>query len=113
MNAPTTAPTLQPGGSTSFTISFTPTQVGTQTGTLVVGSDIFTLSGQGLGPALTFAYMSSAGTITVGPTGAVVFTPAAVSQSETVTFILTNSGTTSATVSNVSTTSTSTPNPFS
>ena len=110
----TTPPTLPPGGSTSFTVNFTPTQVGTQTGTLVVGSDIFTLSGQGLGPSLTFAYVSSAGTIPVGPTGAVVFTPSEVSQAEKVTFILTNSGTSTATVSNISTTFNGTgPNPFS
>lgn len=110
----TTAPTLAPGGTTSFTIDFTPTQVGTETGTLVVGSDIFTLSGQGLGPSLTFAYVSSAGTIPVGPTGAVVFTPAAISQSEKISFILTNSGTSTATVSNISTTFTGTgANPFS
>ncbi len=113
INPPSTVPTLLPGASTSFTIGFTPAKVGTQTGTLVVGSDVFTLSGQGLGPALTFAYNSSVGTIAVGVNGAVVFTPVAVSRSETLTFILTNSGTTSATVSNISTSSTNTPNPFS
>jgi hypothetical protein len=100
---PVTPPTLKPGDVESFTITFTPTQVGTQTGTLVVGTDVFTLSGQGLGPQLTFSYVSTAGTITVGTGGAVNFIPVAVSQSEKVTFIITNSGTSTATISNIST----------
>lgn len=100
---PVTPPTLKPGDVENFTITFTPTQVGTQTGTLVVGTDVFTLSGQGLGPQLTFSYVSPAGTITVGTGGAVNFIPIAVSQSEKVTFIITNSGTSTATISNIST----------
>lgn len=100
---PVTPPTLTPGGNEGFTITFTPTQVGTQTGTLVVGSDRFTLSGQGLGPKLTFSYTSSAGTKTLGTGDAVVFTPVSVSQSEKVTFIVTNSGTSTTTISNIST----------
>jgi len=112
---PTTAPVLAPNGVYSFTISYTPTQVGTQTGTLVVnGSDVFTLSGQGLGSALTFSYTSSAGTIAVVPPNAVIFSPVAVSKSESVTFTLTNSGTLSTTISNIGTSSTSSAgNPFS
>jgi hypothetical protein len=110
---PTIAPVLAPGGTFSFSISYTPTQVGTQTGTLVVnGSDVFTLSGQGLGSALTFAYTSPAGTIPVVPPNAVIFSPVAVSKSESVTFILTNSGTLPTTISNIGTSFTGT-NPFS
>jgi len=103
VNPPATPPTLQAGGTTNFTISFTPSQPGTQTGQLVVGSDVFTLSGEGLGPALTFSYISSAGTITVTTGGAVDFIPVAISQSEKVTFVVTNSGTSTATISNIST----------
>lgn len=112
---PTIAPVLAPGGVYSFTISYTPTQVGTQTGTLVVnGSDVFTLSGQGLGSALTFSYTSPAGTIPVVPPNAVIFSPVAVSKSESVTFTLTNSGTLPTTISNIGTSSTATgSNPFS
>jgi hypothetical protein len=112
---PTTAPVLAPGGLYSFTISYTPTQVGTQTGTLVVnGSDVFTLSGQGLGSALTFSYTSPAGTIPVVPPNAVIFSPVAVSKSESVTFTLTNSGTLPTTISSIGTSSTSSgANPFS
>jgi hypothetical protein len=108
----TTAPVVAPGGTYSFTLSYTPTQPGTQTGTLAVGSDVFTLSGQGIGPALTFSYTSPTGTVPVGTGGAVDFTPIAVSQSEKVTFTVLNSGTSTATISNISTTSSSTPNPF-
>jgi len=100
---PTSAITLAPGGSTSFTISFTPTQVGTQTGELVIGSAVFTVSGQGLGPQLTFAYTSNGASIPIGSGGAVAFTAIAVSQSEQVMFTITNSGTLPATISLIGT----------
>jgi Abnormal spindle-like microcephaly-assoc'd, ASPM-SPD-2-Hydin len=102
--APVTPPTLAPGGSPeSFSVTFTPTQVGTQTGTLVVGNDTFVLSGTGLGPQLTFSYVSGGATIAVGTNNAVVFPSVPVGQSEKVTFTVTNSGTTAATISLVST----------
>jgi len=103
LDVPVTLPTLKPGDIFSFTISFTPTQVGTQTGELVVGIDFFNLSGQGLGPKLTFAYTSAAGTTTVDPAtgGAVVFPPVEVGQSEQVNFVVTNSGSLPATISNI------------
>lgn len=111
---PSNSLTLLPGGITSFTISYTPTLVGTQTGSLVIGNDIFTLSGQGLGPSLTFSFTTSGGSIIpIGPTGAMVFAPKPVTESETLNFTLTNSGTTDATVSNISTSSSTTPNEFS
>ncbi|MGP0071144.1 MAG: choice-of-anchor D domain-containing protein [Bryobacteraceae bacterium] len=103
VNPPVTFPiTLATGGVTSFTISYTPTQVGPQTGELVIGSAVFTLSGTGLGPQLTFAYVSGGTTVQVGAGGAVVFPSIAVSQSEQVMFTVTNSGTTAATIALVS-----------
>ncbi len=98
-----TPPTLKPGDAESFTITYTPTQVGTQTGALVVGKDTFTLSGTGLGPQLAFSYVANGITIPVGTGGAVNFTPLAISQSEKITFIVTNSGTSTAIISLVST----------
>jgi hypothetical protein len=99
---PINPPTLKPGDTFSFSITYTPTQVGTQTGQLVVGSDVFTLSGQGLGPQIAFSYVSSAGTITIGPNSpAVVFSPVTISQTQTVNFIVTNSGTSQAIISNI------------
>jgi hypothetical protein len=92
---------LKTNDSFSFSIAFTPAQAGTLPGQLAIGSDLFTLSGQGLGPKLAFSYVSSAGTITLPPATAVVFTPIAVAQSEKVTFIAKNTGTLTATVSNI------------
>lgn len=102
VNPPTSATPLAPGGTFSFTISFTPTQVGTQTGELVIGGAVFTVSGQGLGPQLTFAYAAAGTTVPVGNGGAVAFPPIAVSQSEQVMFTVTNSGTLPAAISLIS-----------
>ncbi len=113
VNQVSTAPVLAPGGAYSFAVSYTPTQPGTQTGQLAVGSDVFTLSGQGLGPSLTFSYTSPAGTVSVVPPNAVIFSPIGVSQSEKVTFILTNSGTSATTISSIGVSAPGTINPFS
>ena len=93
--------TLKQGDTFTFSITFTPTVAGTAQGELVIGSDVFNLSGKGLGGKLAFSYISSAGTITLPPATAVVFPPIAVAQSEHVTFVVTNSGTQTATVSNI------------
>jgi len=105
--------TLSAGGTTSFTISYTPTAVGScstnssQCGTLVIGNAVFQLSGTGLGPQLGFSYTSSGQTVSIGTNGEVVFPSIAVSKSESVTFTITNSGTTATTVTLV----TVSPNP--
>jgi len=102
---PPTAPSLMPNASFTFSITFTPTQPGPFTGQLAVGADLFNLSGQGLGPQLGLSYVTSAGTtITINATTnpAVVFTPIQVTQSEQLTIMVTNTGTSQATVSNVS-----------
>jgi hypothetical protein len=101
--APATPPTLKPGDSESFEVTYTPTQVGPQAGTLLVGNDTFVLSGTGLGPQLSFGYASGGATVSIGTTGQVVFPAIAVTKSEQVNFTVTNSGTTSSTVSLVST----------
>ena len=101
-NPPVTPPTLAPGGTENFSVTFTPTQVGAQKGTLVVGNDTFALAGIGLGPQLSFSYVSNGTTIPVATGGAVVFPSIAVSKSEQVNFIITNSGTSDAAISLVS-----------
>ncbi len=101
---PLTLPaTVTPGNSFSVPITYTATKVGTETGQLVIGNDSFILSASGLGSALTFAYTSSAGTITVDPAkgGAVVFPPTPVGQSSEVQFSLTDTGLLPATISNI------------
>ena len=49
--------TLKPNDIFTFTINFTPTQPGAAKGTLVVGSDLFNLTGNGLGSKLAFSYI--------------------------------------------------------
>ena len=93
--------TLKPNDIFTFTINFTPTQPGAAKGTLVVGSDLFNLTGNGLGSQLAFSYTSSAGTIKLNSGDSVVFTPVAVTQSEPVTFAINNTGTQSAIISNI------------
>lgn len=89
---PTTPPTLKPGDTESFSVTFTPNQVGVQKGTLIVGNDTFTLQGTGQGAQLSFAYSSGGATVLIGQTGTVVFPNTQVSQSKTVNFTVTNSG---------------------
>lgn len=104
--------TLTTGNSFSVPLTFTPTQVGTQTGQLVIGNDFFTLSGQGLGSNLTYAYTSDAGTFQVNPTmgGTVVFGSVPIGQSQHITFNVTNSGSQAATISLIGTSPS--PGPF-
>ena len=99
-----TPPTLKPGDTESFTITYFPTQAGTQTGTLEVGNDFFTLSGTA-NQQLSFSYVSSGTSVPVETGGAVVFPAVAVSKSETVMFTVTNSGTSPATISLITTSS--------
>jgi hypothetical protein len=102
LSNPITLPvTLTTGNSFSVPLTFTPTQVGPQTGQLLIGNDFFNLSGQGLGPNLTYKYTSNGVTTTVNPTtgGSVVFSPVQVGQSEPVTFTITNSGSLPTTIS--------------
>ncbi|HTB17178.1 MAG TPA: choice-of-anchor D domain-containing protein [Bryobacteraceae bacterium] len=103
---PVTLPaTLTTGNSFSVPLTFTPTQVGAQTGGVLIGNDFFTLSGQGLGSNLTYAYTSNGSTTTVNPVGgAVLFNSIAVGKSEQVAFTVTNSGSLPATISLVGTT---------
>jgi hypothetical protein len=96
-------PSLKPNEVFTFSITFTPTQPGPLKGQLAIGADLFNLVGQGLGPQLGFSYLSSAGTITLATTNpSVVFTPIQVTQSEQLTFVVNNTGTSPATVSNLS-----------
>jgi hypothetical protein len=102
LSNPITLPvTLTTGNSFSVPLTFTPTLVGPQTGQLLIGNDFFNLSGEGLGPSLTYAYTSNGVTTPVNPAtgGSVVFSPVQVSQSEPVTFTITNSGSLPTTIS--------------
>jgi Abnormal spindle-like microcephaly-assoc'd, ASPM-SPD-2-Hydin len=94
--------TLNPNDSFTFTINFAPTTPGAQKGTLIVGSDLFNLTGNALGSQLTFSYMLPGGASTsVASGGTVVFSPVQVTQTEQATFVITNSGTQTANISNI------------
>ena len=94
--------TLNPNDSFQFTINFAPTSPGAQKGTLIVGSDLFNLTGNGLGPQLAFSYMLAGGASTsVASGGTVVFSPVQVTQTEQATFVITNSGTQTANIANI------------
>ena len=92
---------LKPNDSFAFTLNLIPTQSGDQSGQLLIGSDLFTLSGRGLGPKIVFSYISGGSTTTLGPGDAVVFSPIAVGQTGQLDFSITNMGTTAAKVSNI------------
>jgi hypothetical protein len=101
-NQPVLPQTLAPNGSLTFTLNFTPTQPGTAQGSLFINSDTLILAGVGLGPQLTFSYVSGGTTIPVSSTGpSVVFSPVMVSQSSTVSFTVKNTGTVTATIANI------------
>ncbi|HLG99539.1 MAG TPA: choice-of-anchor D domain-containing protein [Bryobacteraceae bacterium] len=93
--------TLNPNDSFTFTINFTPTQPGPAKGNLIVGSDLFSLTGNGLGSKLAFSYSSVAGTIQLNNGDSVIFSPVEVTQSENATFTITNNGTQQTTISNI------------
>lgn len=101
-SVPVLPQTLAVGASLTFTITFTPTQPGAANGTLIVNSETFQLNGSGLGSLLTFSYVTGGTTITLNTANdSVIFSPLAISQSEQISFDVTNSGTLPATLSNI------------
>lgn len=96
--------TLQPGDSFTSTVNFTPTQAGAATGTLTIGADRFRLAGNGIGAQLLYSYTSSGSSTPVTvqpPLGTVLFSSSPLGQSSTVTFTVTNNGTTSTTLTSL------------
>jgi len=101
-NVPPLPQTLPVNSSLTFSITFTPTQPVSGSGTLIVNADTFQLSGNGLGPLLTYSYVAAGTTITLGGSNnSVVFSPVQITQSGQLTFDIRNAGTLSATISNV------------
>ena len=101
-NVPVLPQTIAPNSSITFNVTFTPTQPGTQSGTLIVNSDTFTLSGEGLGSLLVFSYIAGGTTITLSATNnSVVFSPVMITQSGKLIFDVKNTGTLPATISNI------------
>ena len=93
---------LAAGGSLTFAINFTPSQSGTVKGTLIINSDVITLSGVGLGPHLEYSYTTAGTTIPLGAGNtSIVFSPVMVTQSAQLSFDVKNTGTTAAIISNI------------
>ncbi len=93
--------TLQPQQSNSITITYAPTEPGPNTGRLQIGSDSFSLAGQGLGPTLTYSYTANGVTTPVVPGGNISFSSAVDGQTSSVQFTITNTGTVAATLASV------------
>lgn len=85
--------TMAPGQQEFFSITFRPTEPGLTRGRLLVGADTFELSGNALGPQLTYSYRSPAGVTPIEPLGSVVFPNIQVGARSTIEFTLTNTGT--------------------
>ena len=92
---------VPPNQSVSFTVNFQPTTPGRALGRLRVGADDFDLSSNGLGSTVNYAYVINNVANTVAAGGSVIFTPAAVGGSSRLRFTMTNTGTSTATVSSV------------
>jgi hypothetical protein len=93
--------TVASGGGFVFTVNFSPTTPGRTFGRLRIGNDDFDLSGNALGPTLSYAFAAGGVSTTVAANGTVLFTPAAVGSSSAVRFVISNTGTAPATVSSI------------
>ena len=95
--------TLNTSDSFTFTLTFAPTAPGAEDGQLLVGADLFNLTGKGLGSNLQFSYVSAGATVTIGTNGvtAVVFSPVQVTKTASIPFTVTNTGTLPSIVSNI------------
>ncbi len=92
---------LKTGDSFTFSINFTPPQAAALKGNLVVSSDLFSLTGQGLGAKLTFSYTTPAGTKVLASGDAVVFGQIPIGQNQQVSFTVANTGTLPAPIANI------------
>jgi hypothetical protein len=93
--------TLQPNTSFSFKVTFSPTQAAAEQASLAIGTDSFTVTGRGLGAKLVFSYSAGGATVTLGTGDSVVFTPVTVTQTEKLSFVISNTGTVAANVFNI------------
>ena len=94
--------TLAPNASLTLAVTFAPTAPGTLTGRLIVNSDTLILRGVGLGPRLEFSYLTGGTSIQLGQANSsVIFSPVMISQSAQVSLVIKNTGTQSASISNI------------
>ena len=100
-DAPFLPTVLAPGGAAAVTLTFTPAAPGRFTGRLRIGDDSFDVVSNGLGPNLTYAYVTGPVTTTIVNGGSIIFPPAAVGQTSSVRFVITNTGTSPSAVNSV------------
>jgi hypothetical protein len=94
--------TLAPGASATFSVSCNPSQPGQSLGQLLVGSDTFNLTTQGLGPLLAYSYTIGSVTTSISSGGTVLFAPTPVGMSTSLVFTITNNGTAQASITSLS-----------
>jgi hypothetical protein len=92
---------LRPGSSRDLTLIFEPSQIGRAEGMLRVGTDTFQLRGSGLGSQLTYRYESQDGDVTISNQGIVYVGSAPLGRDVRTRFFIENTGTQSATITNV------------
>jgi hypothetical protein len=100
-NVPVLPLTLAPNATGLFTLSVTPTEAGPNGGALRVGNDVFNLATTGLGANLVYSYVNAGTTTPVLSTGTVLFSPVEVSQTSTLPFTVTNTGTSAALIASI------------
>jgi hypothetical protein len=109
-NLPIIPTTLAPGATALFTVNVTPQAPGPVDGTLRINNDLITLVVNGIGSSLTYSYVTAGTTTTIVPTtGTVLFSPLEVSQTASLPFTITNTGTSSALIATIGITSSSAP----
>jgi hypothetical protein len=109
-SAPTLPQTLAPNTSLIFTVSFAPARTGLHTGTLAVNSDVFNLSGNGTGAALSFSYVSGGTTVTLGTgNNSIIFSPVRITESAQVGLDIKNTGAVPVILQNIGIGQTNTP----
>jgi hypothetical protein len=100
-NLPGLPLTLAANATTSFTLTADPSQPGQASGTLRIGNDLFTLAVTGIGPNLVYSYVTAGTTTTVQPGGSVLFSPLSVSQTASLPFTVSNTGTSAALIATI------------
>lgn len=90
------------GGTALFSIVYQPKAPGPSTGRLQIGTDIFNLAGNGLGPLLTFTANVGTGPLTLQTGGTIAVPNTPVGGKRTVSVSVTNSGNQPTTISSFS-----------
>jgi hypothetical protein len=101
-SAPLLPQTLLPNTSMVFTVSFTPVRTGAHTATLLVNTDVFNVTANGSGSALTYSYVSGTTTVSLNPPNtSIIFSPVRITESAQVGLDIKNTSASSVTILNL------------